>query len=124
MRFRKTKKIGEEKSEQKFARRDFIKFGGAGAAAGLIAATAIPKKSVAKMTEEKVMNTIVKEHDEFPYKVSKDYKPHPSYSTVHGHAFFGRALQAMGVDVDQEAVEQGDRFLQLNNYCCGQSVPG
>ena len=30
MRFRKTKKIGEEKSEQKFARRDFIKFAGSG----------------------------------------------------------------------------------------------
>jgi reductive dehalogenase len=35
---------------------------------------------------------------------------------VHGHGFFGRALGAMGVEVDQEAVEQGDKFLHHVNY--------
>lgn len=116
MRFKKTKAIEKKQPEQKIARRDFIKFGSVGAAAGMIAAASIPKKSVAKMADDKVKNTIIKEHDDFPYEVSKDYKPHPSYSTVHGHAFFGRPLMAMGVDVDKEAMEQGDRFINSNNY--------
>ena len=116
MRFRKTKAIEKKQDDQKLARRDFIKFGSIGAAAGVIAAASIQKKSAAKMAEDKMKNTLIKEHDDFPYEVSKDYKPHPSYSTVHGHAFFGRALGAMGVEVDLEAQEQGDRFIQSNNY--------
>ena len=106
----------KNENSKKLSRRNFLKLGAAATATGTIAATSIPEKIVAKQIEEKTKDLKVKEHNGFPHQVRNDYKPHPSYSTVHGHGFFGRPLTAMGVDVDQEAMEQGDRFIHHVNY--------
>lgn len=114
----KKKKEVEKKEDksQLLSRRNFLKMGTAGAVAGTIAATSLPEKVMAQQIEEKTKDLKVKTHEDFPHEISKDYKPHPSYSTVHGHGFFGKALQAMGVDVDKEALEQGERFTHHINY--------
>ena len=100
----------------KVNRRDFLKIGSAGAAIGVAGITALPNRVAARKMEEEIEKAVTTEHDDFPNEVRADYKPTPSYQTVQGHAFFGRQLQAMGVDVDQEALEQGDSFVHSNNY--------
>lgn len=97
-------------------RRDFLKIGTAGAALGVVGIAALPKKVVADKMEEETSKAVSTIHDDFPNEVSANYKPHQSWQTVHGHAFFGRQLTAMGVDVDKEAMEQGDSFVHNNNY--------
>ena len=108
--------IKRKEKPEELSRRDFFKIGAASAAIGVAGVTAIPQKAAAKKLDEKVMRKIVNEQDDFPNEIRSNYKPKPSYSTVHGHAFFGKALQAMGVDVDKEALEQGDRFVHHVNY--------
>jgi len=103
-------------NDPKLKRRGFLKIGGASAVIGMASLAAWPKKAAAKKVEQETKKAIVKEHDEFPNEVRSDYKSIPSYSTVHGHAFFGRQLKAMGVDVDEEAMKQGDSFVHDNNY--------
>jgi epoxyqueuosine reductase len=103
-------------NKEGLSRRDFFKIGAASAAIGAAGATAIPQKVAAKKLDEQVKKKIVNEQDDFPNEISSDYKSIPSYSTVHGHAFFGRQLKAMGVDVDDEAMKQGDSFVHDNNY--------
>ncbi|MCK5471229.1 MAG: hypothetical protein KAI99_22050, partial [Cyclobacteriaceae bacterium] len=98
------------------SRRDFFKIGAASATIGAAGAIALPKKAAAKKLDEEVKKKIVNEQSDFPNEIRSNYKPKPSYSTVHGHAFFGKALQAMGVDVDKEALEQGERFVHHVNY--------
>ncbi len=102
-------------------RRDFLKIGGVGAALGVVGIASIPKKVAADKLEQETNKAITVEHDDFPYEIREDYKPHQSWQTVHGHGFFGRQLMAMGVDVDKEALEQGDQFVNSNNY---HYVPG
>lgn len=100
----------------KLDRRSFLKFAPASAAVGVVGVAATTQKAAAKKVEDEVKKVSINEHDDFPYEIRNDYKPIPSYSTVHGHAFFGRQLQAMGVDVDQEALQQGDKFIHDINY--------
>lgn len=115
----------EKKEEPNvLSRRNFFKVGAATAAAGAAGAAAMPQKAVAKKLDEEVKKVVVKEEDDFPHEFNENYKPHPSYASVHGHAFFGRALQALGVDVDMEAVEQGDQLLQSINYGHHNDKPG
>ena len=109
------KKSENKKSASGMSRRRFFKLGAAGAAVGTAAAVTSTRKVVAQTVEEEVKN-IVKLHEDFPNEVRSDYKSLPSYSTVHGHAFFGRPLMAMGVDVDKEALQQGDAFIKHVNY--------
>ena len=101
-------------------RRNFLKIAPVGAAAAGIGVAMTPGEMLGFGKVEKdfkpVVNEGLKEHDEFPYEIRDDYRPHPSYSSVHGHAFFGKALRVIGVDVDEEAVEQGQRFMDGNNY--------
>lgn len=106
----------EEKTKKNVSRRNFLKMGAAGAALGTVAAVNSPEKIIAKKVDEKTKEVKVKVHDDFPHEIRGDYKPHPSWRTVHGQAFFGRALQAMGEKPDNEAIEQGDRFLHHVNY--------
>jgi len=109
------KKLNKD-NDAKLKRREFLKIGSAGAAFGIASIAAIPKNAAAKKVEEETVKALKKEHDSFPNEVRSDYKSIPSYSTVHGHAFFGRQLMAMGVKVDQEALKQGDSFVHDNNY--------
>jgi reductive dehalogenase len=114
----------KKNSEKGLNRRDFLKFGSAGAAVGAITLAGTTKKAAAKAVNDEVKNTVVKTENDFPYEVSKDYKPHPSHQTVHGHAFFGRPLMALGVDVDKEAMADGDRFIEHINYHYKKGVKG
>lgn len=98
------------------SRRKFIKLGAAGTVAGAMTATAIPKKVLATDTKEKTNDIKVTVHDSFPHEIRKDYKPLPSYSTVHGHGFFGRPLKAMGIKVDEDALAYSDKVLEHINY--------
>jgi epoxyqueuosine reductase len=104
------------KGESAFNRRDFLKIGTAGAALGTIGIASATKKAAANIVANETNKVIVNTQDDFPNEVRSDYKSIPSYSTVHGHGFFGRALMAMGIDVDKEAMEQGDRFIHHVNY--------
>ena len=105
----------------KLDRRNFLKFAPATAAVGVVGAAATTQKAAAKKVEDEIKKVSINEHDEFPHEIRNDYKPIPSYSTVHGHAFFGRQLKAMGVKVDEEALKQGDEMLHKSNY---HYVPG
>ncbi len=109
------KKPKKEK-EAMLKRRDFLKLGGVTAALGVAGMATFPIKVKANNSEKEAAKPNVKEFDDFPNEVSSEYKSIPSYSTVHGHAFFGRQLMAMGVTVDQEALKQGDSFVHDNNY--------
>lgn len=97
-------------------RRTFIKMGAVSTVAGALAAKALPEKVLADEIAEKTKDANIQVHDEFPHEIRKDYKPQPSYSTVHGHGFFGRALRAMGVKVDEDAIRYGDKVLEHINY--------
>lgn len=100
-------------------RRNFLKIAPAGAAAAGIGMAISPSEMLGSEQEKEfnpVLNEGLQEHDDFPYEIRDDYKPLPSYSSVHGHAFFGEALKVLGVEVDDEAVEQGKRFMDGNNY--------
>lgn len=110
------KKHSAKKKSDGLSRRDFFKIGAASAAVGAAGVAAVPQKAAAKKLDENIKKKIVNEQDDFPNEVSADYKPNPSYQTAHGHAFFGRQLMAMGVDVDQELLKQGDSFVHDNNY--------
>lgn len=105
-----------KKNKNPLSRRDFFKIGATGAAIGVVGVATESKNAVAKQVDDEVKKVVVEEKNEFPYEIRKDYKPKPSYSTVHAHAFFGRQLGAMGVDVDKEALKQGDRMLHNANY--------
>lgn len=109
------KKI-ESGNDPKLKRRDFLKIGGATAAFSVAGLAAMPKNISAKMVDKETKKALVTEHDDFPNEVRSDYKPIASHSTVHAHAFFGRVLMEMGIDVDQEALKQGDSFVHDNNY--------
>lgn len=109
------KKIKKD-NEAKFKRRDFLKIGAAGTVLGTLGITSLPKKAVANIVAQETRKAVVTEQEDFPNEVSPDYKSIPSYSTVHGHGFFGRQLQAMGIKVDEEAMKQGDKFVHHVNY--------
>jgi len=106
--------MNEESNKCK--RRDFLKLGIAGAAIGAVTIPTRAGEKIAKKVDDTLPDLKVILHDDFPYEIRKDYKPTPSYASVHAHAFFGRPLMAMGVDVDKEAMAQGDSFLQSVNY--------
>ncbi len=109
-----------EKEKNRLSRRSFLKasavstIGAAGTVAGTVAS--LPSTAVAGEADSKSKEIKVTIHNEFPQEVSKAYKPLPSYSTVHGHGFFGRALKAMGVKVDEEAMTYGDHYIAHSNY--------
>ena len=107
---------GNPKENLALSRRNFIKMGAVGTVAGTLTAATLPEKAMADKIEEKAKNAKIKVHDEFPHEIRKDYKPLPSYSTVHGHGFFGRALRAMGVKVDEDAIRYSDKVLEHINY--------
>lgn len=106
----------KEDKSQLVSRRNFLKMGAAGTVAGTIAVTSMPEKVLAQQIEEKTKDLKVKVHDDFPHEIRSDYKPHPSYSTVHGHGFFGPALKALGVKVDPKAEEYGRKFVDYITY--------
>jgi hypothetical protein len=105
-----------ERSDKSLNRRDFFKIGAATAAAGAAGVAAMPNKAAARSISEEIKKKVITEHDAFPNRVREDYKPHASYSTVHGHGFFGEPLKALGVDIDQEAWENGQKFIKHTNY--------
>lgn len=108
--------MNNQSKKTKLGRRDFLKVSAAGAAIG---AVTIPGKATERIAEEidqRAANLNVVTHENFPYEIRTDYKPIPSYSTVHGHAFFGEQLHVMGVEVDKEAMELGKSFLKHVNY--------
>lgn len=108
------KKVRSEK--ENLNRRDFLKIGSAGAAIGALSISAAAKNSASKAVNEEAKKMAVKTTESFPYEVREDYMPGPSYSTVHGHGFFGRQLRAMGIDVDEETLKNGDTMLYNANY--------
>ena len=98
------------------SRRDFFKIGAATAAIGAAGTATASREAVAEKLDEQVKKGVIREVEDFPYEIREDYKPRPSYSTVHAHAFFGRQLEAMGLEVDKEALAQGDVMLENSNY--------
>ena len=103
-------------SEKGLNRRDFLKFGSAGAALGAVALAGTAKKAAAKAVNEGAKKSVVKTQDDFPHEIREDYQPLPSYSTVHGHAFFGGPLMALGVNVDMDSFKKGQKYLHHVNY--------
>lgn len=107
---------GNKQEKTGLTRRNFIKLGTVSTVSGALNATTMPKKVLANDTDEKNNDIKVIVHDSFPHEVKEDYKPLPSYSTAHGHGFFGGPLQAMGVHVDPEAMKYGKLYLDHSNY--------
>ncbi len=104
------------KNKEGLSRRNFIKMGAASTVAGTLTAAGIPQKVLAEEGKQATGDIKVTVHNEFPHEIRKDYKPLPSYSTVHGHGFFGRALRALGVKVDEDAIKYSDKVLEHINY--------
>ena len=110
------KEIKLKENNPAVSRRDFLKIGSTGAVLGAVGLSSITKDAAAKKVDEATKNAIVKKHYDFPYEVRADYKPKPSYSTVHGHGLFSDPLRAIGVDVDPECEEYGKKFAQHITY--------
>jgi reductive dehalogenase len=105
-----------EKSTMRLNRRQFLKIGSAGAALGAINAIEVPKKALASSVSKNMDKALIKELDNFPNEIRKDYQPPRNYDTVFGSAFFGPALQAAGKPVDKEMMKHGRSFLHKINY--------
>ncbi|MFW6042648.1 MAG: reductive dehalogenase [Chloroflexota bacterium] len=109
--------MSENEKENHIDRRNFLKLGAIGALAGVADVTGRPLITNASETAERgALPFLVKEHDEFPVEVRDDYRPPRNVDLIFGHAFFGRILKAGGMEVDEEIIEVGDRFLEKFNY--------
>lgn len=106
----------KEQKATGLTRRKFLTAGAVGSLASAAAASQMVQSAFAEKVEEATKEFKLQEHDDFPYEVREDYKSIPSYSTVHGHGFFGDALKAMGVELDKTAYESGKKFLHACNY--------
>ncbi len=71
------------------SRRSAIKLGALGALFTGAAVAAAPKKAASKQIEEEAKKAIVKEHDDFPYMISKDYRPFDQTKLIFTQAFLG-----------------------------------
>lgn len=113
-----------QNGETSLGRRDFLKIGAAGAALGTIGIATAAKNAAADVVADETIKATVTEHHEFPAEIRDDYKPGPSFSTVHGHGFFGGALRALGVDVDTQSEEYAKNYMQKVNYEHEKDKPG
>jgi len=86
-------------------RRDSFRLGAAGAAIGAITLPGMAKAKVVKAIDEKTAGDFIKVHDDFPYEVSSDYKPHSNRDLM-----FTGALNGFHAD-DEEVVNSGQQFM-------------
>jgi reductive dehalogenase len=109
-----TEKKQESTSDRhsRFNRRQFMKIGSAGAVMGALEMANVPAKIAAAATEKEDEKTSVKALDEFPIKISDDYKPFPQKNTV-----FSRA-------VDNSHKTLGPAIRTFERYDCDDSKPG
>ena len=112
---RKKKKSDQKHDSLKVSRRQFLKIGSAGTAAGAVAALGTTKKAVGDTTAKQIAKSIVTEHDTFPCEIRSDYQAPRQWDTVHHHGFFPQPLRAAGVKVDEEAAKM-NKYIHHVNY--------
>ena len=69
-------------------RRNFLKLGAAGAALGALTIPAKAKETVAKKIDEKTAGDFIKTHNDFPYEIRDDYKPHSNKDIMFTGSFW------------------------------------
>ena len=79
----------KEKKKVALGRRDFLKISSAGAVIGAAGIAAIPQKAAAEVLDKETKKAVIKAMDEFPVKVSPDYKTFRQKNTVFSHAVAG-----------------------------------
>lgn len=80
--------MGKEKENLNTAlgRREFLKIGSAGAVFGAAGLASAPRKAAGEVLEKETKKAVVKAMEEFPVKVSPDYKPFQQKNTVFSRA--------------------------------------
>lgn len=91
-----------DKSQTKLNRRDFFRLSAAGAAIGALTIPAKARETLVDKVDEKVGGNVIKEHDEYPYEVRDDYKPHSNKDIMFTGSFFG---------FHPEVYESGQQFM-------------
>jgi len=74
---------------EKIDRRGFLKLGAAGTAMSAMAMAGLSSPAMAEKTKDGSGKSQVREVDEFPYKISPDYKPFPSTNNVFNQVLSG-----------------------------------
>ena len=102
----------EADKSKRLNRRQFLKVGSAGAVIGAMEMVTAPAKLTAGTANEPTTNDVVKEHNNFPVKISSDYKPFAQKDTVFSQAVGGthKTLGPLG--------------RTFERYECDDSKPG
>ena len=87
MKIKKHKDDNSSVSDKRISRRDALKMGSIGAVAGSIAALKYPSSAAEKKIDESARKMTVVEHDEFPNKISSDYKPFNQLNLIFTQGF-------------------------------------
>ncbi len=116
--------MSTNKKSSNFNRREFFKIGGITAVVGASAITALPKKAAANTLDKHLVNKLVKTHDDFPVEVRDDYIPPRNWDHVQARSFFVDAVKAIGEDVEDEIVADGQAFVQKMNFAYDNSKVG
>jgi reductive dehalogenase len=116
--------MSTNKKSSNFNRREFFKIGGISAVVGVSAITALPKKIAANTIDEQLVKKLVTTHDDFPVEVRDDYIPPRNWDHVQARSFFVDAVKAIGEDVEDEIVADGQAFVQKMNYAYDNSKVG
>jgi epoxyqueuosine reductase len=75
--------------EKKVDRREFLKISAASTALGAMTVAGLSSSAIAGKAAETAGKPQIKEVDEFPYKISPDYKPFPSTNNIFNRALGG-----------------------------------
>ncbi len=108
----------------KVNRRDFFKLGGLSVAAGAAAITTLPKKVAAQELNKHIKKDLIKIHDDFPAEIRADYVPPRNWDHVQARSFFVDAVKAIGEEVDDDIVADGQAFVQKMNFGWDNSKVG
>jgi len=116
--------MNEKEKKSGLSRRNFFKIGGLSAAVGATAIASLPKKVVAKKMDKQLASELVTIHDDFPVEVRADYVPPRNWDHVQARSFFVNEIKAIGEDVEDEIVADGQAFVQKMNFAYDNSKAG
>ncbi len=118
------KEIKLNENDPAVSRRDFLKIGSAGAVLGAVGLSSITKDAAANRLDKHLVDELVTIHDEFPVEVRADYVPPRNWDHVQYRSFFADAVKAIGEEVDDEIVADGQAFAQKMNFAYDDSKIG
>ena len=104
-------KSNKSKDSSLINRRNFLKLGAAGTAIGAISIPAKARDSVTQKIDEKTAGNFIKEHEDFPIEVRKDYKRHSTKDIIFTGSLFRLHPE------DEEVVNAGQNFAHSNGRC-------